>query len=122
MEALFPLAPIRPPGLVLTKDKAIPEGIPVLVTKRAAYLSIIYTSLFSDGIFKLRPYEKAKQGRTFVISLPVIRRSLYITSGYACTTREHNSTPVKTPHCSIALRTLQSSLRYILNHFIWKVT
>lgn len=65
-------------------------------------------SLLSDCTFKLRPYEKAKQGRGSVISLPVKRRSLYIIRGAARTNWQHSTAPVKTKRYSITLRTLKS--------------
>jgi alkylated DNA repair dioxygenase AlkB len=64
-------------------------------------------SLFSDCIFKLRPYDKARQSRGSVISLPVRRRSLYIIGGKARTEWEHSISPVKGLRYSITLRSLR---------------
>ena len=64
-------------------------------------------SLQSDCIFKLRPHDKKKQGRGSVISLPVLRRSLYIIDGPARSEWQHSIAPVKNTRYSITLRTLQ---------------
>ena len=63
-------------------------------------------SLLSDCIFRLRPYDKAKQGRASIISFPVSRRSLYIIDGPARSEWEHSIRPVKEVRYSITLRTL----------------
>jgi alkylated DNA repair dioxygenase AlkB len=63
-------------------------------------------SLHSDCVFKLRPYDKAKQGRRSVISIPVKRRSLYIIRDTARTDWEHSIAPVNDVRYSITLRTL----------------
>lgn len=66
-------------------------------------------SLASDCIFKLRPYDKAKQKRSAVISIPVKRRSLYMISGESRTEWEHSIAPVKQIRYSITLRTLRAA-------------
>lgn len=66
-------------------------------------------SLASDCIFKLRPYDKAKQKRNAVISIPLKRRSLYIISGESRTEWEHSIAPVKQVRYSITLRTLRAA-------------
>jgi alkylated DNA repair dioxygenase AlkB len=67
---------------------------------------IIGISLLSDCVFKLRPYDKAKQGRGSVVSVPVARRSLYVMKGDARSQWEHSTAPVKQKRYSITLRTL----------------
>ena len=64
-------------------------------------------SLLSDRMFKLRPYEKAKQHRGSVRSLQVERRSLYAMQGEARSEWEHSTAPVKHVRYSITLRTLK---------------
>ncbi len=64
-------------------------------------------SLMADCIFKLRPYDKAKQSRASVISFPVNRRSLYTVGGIARTEWQHSIAPVKVTRYSITLRTLR---------------
>jgi alkylated DNA repair dioxygenase AlkB len=66
-------------------------------------------SLNADCIFKLRPHDKAKQGRKSIISFPVNRRSLYVIQGPARTDWQHSIAPVKDTRYSITLRTLLSS-------------
>ena len=66
-------------------------------------------SLNSDCIFKLRPHDKAKQGRGSIISFPVARRSLYVIHGIARTDWQHSIAPVKQVRYSVTLRTLLSS-------------
>jgi alkylated DNA repair dioxygenase AlkB len=64
-------------------------------------------SLNADCNFRLRPYEKEKQNRRSVISVPVKRRSLYIMHNEARTEWQHSITPVKEVRYSITLRTLK---------------
>jgi alkylated DNA repair dioxygenase AlkB len=64
-------------------------------------------SLGSDCVFRLRPYDKAKQNRKSILSFPVERRSLYLMSGEARSEWEHSISPVKAPRYSITLRTLR---------------
>jgi alkylated DNA repair dioxygenase AlkB len=64
-------------------------------------------SLLSDCNFRLRPHDKAKQGRRSVISFPVRRRSLYIIQGSARTEWQHSIAPVNRVRYSITLRTLK---------------
>jgi alkylated DNA repair dioxygenase AlkB len=65
-------------------------------------------SLQSDCTFKLRPYDKTKQGRTSTLSLPVLRRSLYVMQGPARTEWQHSIAAVKQIRYSITLRTLKN--------------
>jgi alkylated DNA repair dioxygenase AlkB len=67
-------------------------------------------SLMSDCNFRLRPHDKAKQGRANIISIPVKRRSLYIMKDAARSEWQHSTAPVKQTRYSITLRTLRSSL------------
>ena len=67
---------------------------------------IVGISLLSDCIFRFRPYDKTKQGRNAIISLPVRRGSLYVISREARTDWQHSILPVKQRRVSITLRTL----------------
>ena len=64
-------------------------------------------SLHSDSIFRLRPYDKMKQGKNSVLSIPLKRRSLYVISGESRTNWEHSITPVAALRYSVTLRTLK---------------
>jgi alkylated DNA repair dioxygenase AlkB len=64
-------------------------------------------SLMGDCNFRLRPQDKGKQTKAFVISFPVARRSLYIIQGAARTDWQHSITAVKQTRYSITLRTLR---------------
>ena len=64
-------------------------------------------SLCTDCIFRLRPNDKARQGRKAIISFPVKRRSLYIMQGSARTDWQHSISPVPEVRYSITLRTLR---------------
>lgn len=64
-------------------------------------------SLLSDCKFRLRPYDKKKQGRKSIISLPVNARSLYVMQGEARSEWEHSISPMKEKRYSITLRTLK---------------
>jgi alkylated DNA repair dioxygenase AlkB len=64
-------------------------------------------SLLSDCNFKLRPYDKSKQGRGSVISIPVKRRSLYVMQGPVRDEWEHSIAEMKRGRYSITLRTLR---------------
>ena len=65
-------------------------------------------SLNADCIFRLRPHEKARQGRGSLIAVPVERRSLYIIKGSARIDWQHSIAPVKGLRYSITLRTLKT--------------
>jgi alkylated DNA repair dioxygenase AlkB len=67
-------------------------------------------SLLGDCTFRLRPWDKTKQGRNAIISFPVKRRSLYIIQGPARSDWEHSISPVKKVRYSITLRTLKKTL------------
>ncbi|MBS1586302.1 MAG: alpha-ketoglutarate-dependent dioxygenase AlkB [Bacteroidetes bacterium] len=64
-------------------------------------------SLQADCNFRLRPYDKAKQGRNAIVSFPVLRRSLYVMQGPARSDWEHSIMPVKSQRYSVTLRTLR---------------
>ena len=66
-------------------------------------------SLNADCNFRLRPYEKSKQTRSSIISLPVKRRSLYVMEGESRSAWQHSISPVKQLRYSITLRTLKPS-------------
>jgi alkylated DNA repair dioxygenase AlkB len=65
-------------------------------------------SLGTDCVFRLRPYEKTKQTRSAIVSLPVQRRSLYVMQGPARDEWEHSIRPVKQQRYSLTLRTLRN--------------
>ncbi|HYH15335.1 MAG TPA: alpha-ketoglutarate-dependent dioxygenase AlkB [Flavisolibacter sp.] len=64
-------------------------------------------SLQSDCTFRLRPFDKAKQHRSNILSFPVKRRSLYVMQGLARTEWQHSIAAVKQVRYSITLRTLK---------------
>jgi alkylated DNA repair dioxygenase AlkB len=87
-----------------------PEGAVINWHRDAPPFDLIAgISLNADCIFKLRPHDKAKQGRSSVISLPVKKRSLYVIQGVARTDWQHSIAPVKKVRYSVTLRTLLSS-------------
>lgn len=63
-------------------------------------------SLLSDCTFRFRPHDKARQGRSSIIALPVRRRSLYVMQGPSRSEWQHSIAPVKGRRYSITLRTL----------------
>lgn len=65
-------------------------------------------SLYADCILKLRPHEKEKQGRNSVVSIPLIKRSLYLLQGKVRSDWQHSTAPVKNKRYSITLRTLRT--------------
>lgn len=69
--------------------------------------TIVGISLLSDCTFRLRPYDKTKQGRRSIRSLTVHRRSLYVIKNEARTEWEHSTAPVEATRYSITLRTLR---------------
>lgn len=68
---------------------------------------IVGISLYSNCIFKFRPYDKARRDRKSVISLDVKRCSAYIIRDEAREDWEHSIAPVKDMRYSITLRTLR---------------
>jgi alkylated DNA repair dioxygenase AlkB len=64
-------------------------------------------SLLSDCRFRLRPYDKKKQGRRNIVTIDLQRRSLYVMQGAARQEWEHSISPVKETRFSITLRTLR---------------
>jgi alkylated DNA repair dioxygenase AlkB len=64
-------------------------------------------SLGAGCTFRLRPHDKAKQGKTSIISMPVQARSLYVMQGAARSDWQHSIAPVKEVRYSITLRTLR---------------
>ena len=67
-------------------------------------------SLLTDATFRLRPYDKAQQGRKSIVSITAERRSLYIMQDAARSEWEHSISPVKKMRYSITLRTLKNRL------------
>lgn len=70
---------------------------------------IVGVSLQSDCLFRFRPHDKSKQGRSSIISLTVKRRSLYVLSGEARTEWQHSIEGVKEVRYSVTLRTLREN-------------
>jgi alkylated DNA repair dioxygenase AlkB len=70
---------------------------------------IVGISLLSDCTFRLRPHDKAKQGRGSIISFSLEQRSLYVMQGESRTNWQHSISPVKRVRYSITLRTLRSN-------------
>lgn len=66
-------------------------------------------SLQEDCVFKFRPYEKGKQTRKAIFSLPVKRRSLYVMQDEARDAWQHSIMAVEKVRYSITLRTLKNS-------------
>jgi alkylated DNA repair dioxygenase AlkB len=71
---------------------------------------IVGISLQASCNFKLRPYDKNKQGRSSIISFPVEKRSVYIIKDESRSEWEHSIAPVKQVRYSITLRTLRSDV------------
>lgn len=72
---------------------------------------IVGVSLMSDCRFKLRPYDKTKQGRKSIVTIPVRRRSVYIIRDEARTDWEHCIAPVTETRYFVTVRTLVNSLK-----------
>jgi alkylated DNA repair dioxygenase AlkB len=68
---------------------------------------VVGISLLSDCKFRLRPYDKKKQGRSFIKNLLVKRRSLYCMRGEARDEWEHSIDKTQDARYSITLRTLR---------------
>jgi DNA oxidative demethylase len=84
-----------------------PEGSVINWHRDAPPFGIIAgVSLLADCRFRLRPYDKGKQGKRSVITVPVQRRSLYVIRDEARTAWEHSILPVKSRRLSVTLRTL----------------
>jgi alkylated DNA repair dioxygenase AlkB len=66
-------------------------------------------SLHADCTFRLRPYDKARQQRSNMLSFPVKRRSLYVMQGPARSEWQHSIAAVKQVRYSITLRTLSKA-------------
>jgi alkylated DNA repair dioxygenase AlkB len=63
-------------------------------------------SLASDCMFKMRPHNEVKRKRSSVLSIPVLRRSLYVMRGPSRFDWQHRIAPVKATRYSITFRTL----------------
>jgi len=85
-----------PPGSVINWHRDAPP-----------FALIAGISLNADCTFRLRPFDKAKQKRSAIISVPLLRRSLYIMQHEARSDWQHSIAPVKEPRYSITLRTLK---------------
>ena len=84
-----------PPGAVINWHRDAPP-----------FDVIVGISLHAGCTFRLRPFDKAKQGRSAVITFPVERRSIYVIQGRARTDWQHSIAAVKETRYSITLRTL----------------
>ena len=84
-----------PPGAVINWHRDAPP-----------FNIIVGISLLSDCIFRFRPFEKSKQTRNSIISVPLPRRSLYVMQGESRERWQHSISPVETTRHSITLRTL----------------
>ena len=80
----------------------------------APFDTIAGISLLSDCVFRFRPHDKTKQGRSAIIPLPVKRRSLYIIQGVSRTDWQHSISPVKNLRYSITLRTLKPAFNFVI--------
>ena len=69
---------------------------------------IVGISLLSECIFRFRPFDKKKQNRKSIISIPLPRRSLYLIQGESREAWQHSILPVRTTRYSITLRTLRA--------------
>jgi alkylated DNA repair dioxygenase AlkB len=85
-----------------------PEGSVINWHRDAPPFDLIAgVSLLTDATFRLRPYEKEKQGRGSIISFTAQRRSLYVMQGPARSEWQHSIAPVKAVRYSITVRTLK---------------
>jgi alkylated DNA repair dioxygenase AlkB len=64
-------------------------------------------SLLSECTFRFRPFDKKKQNRKSIISIPLPRRSLYLIQGDARMAWQHSISQVNAKRYSITLRTLK---------------
>lgn len=86
-----------------------PEGAVINWHRDAPPFNIIAgISLLSNCRFRLRPHNKANQGRNAIVRIPVERRSLYVMKGSARNEWEHSIAAVKSKRYSITLRTLRN--------------
>lgn len=90
------LATEYPPGSVINWHRDAPP-----------FDLIAGISLLSDCRFRLRPYDKAKQGRGSIITIPVKRRSLYVMQNVAREEWEHSIAEMQQLRYSLTLRTLR---------------
>jgi alkylated DNA repair dioxygenase AlkB len=90
------LATEYPPGSVINWHRDAPP-----------FEIIAGISLLSDCNFKLRPYDKKRQVRGSIITIPVKRRSLYIMQGPVRDEWEHSIAEMKQLRFSLTLRTLR---------------
>jgi alkylated DNA repair dioxygenase AlkB len=65
-------------------------------------------SLLSECIFRFRPFDKKKQNRKSIISVPLAKRSLYLMQGDSREVWQHSTVPVNTTRYSVTLRTLRA--------------
>lgn len=87
-----------------------PEGAVINWHRDAPPFELIAgISLLCDCKFRLRPYDKAKQGRGSIINVPVKRRSLYVMQDEARDAWEHSIDKVKSLRYSVTLRTLRKN-------------
>jgi alkylated DNA repair dioxygenase AlkB len=68
-------------------------------------------SLRSDCTFRLKPYDKAGQRKDAIISLPLLRRSLYMMQGEVRTCWLHSIPALSSTRYSITFRTLRDAYK-----------
>jgi alkylated DNA repair dioxygenase AlkB len=87
-----------PPGSVINWHRDAPP-----------FKLICGISLLEDCLFKLRLYQKDKQGKKSILSVVLQRRSMYVMDRESRISWQHSITPVKRTRYSITLRTLNDS-------------
>jgi alkylated DNA repair dioxygenase AlkB len=102
---------IEPPGFGAMLVTEYPVGSVINWHRDAPPFDVIAgVSLLSDCSFRFRPYDKARQDRKSIISIPLERRSLYIMAGESRSEWEHSIPAVKHVRYSITLRTLRDDV------------
>jgi len=84
-----------PPGAVINWHRDAPP-----------FRTVTGISLCNNCSFRFRPYDRTKQGRKNIITLPVARRSVYMMQGVSKTEWEHSTLPLRSARYSITMRTL----------------
>ena len=85
-----------PPGAVINWHRDAPP-----------FEKIAGISLLSECTFRFRPFDKEKQTRKSIISIPLPRRSLYLIEDEARIAWQHSIPAVTATRYSITLRTLK---------------
>ncbi|WP_309788997.1 alpha-ketoglutarate-dependent dioxygenase AlkB [Filimonas zeae] len=87
-----------PPGAIINWHRDAPP-----------YDIIVGISLLSDGVFRLRPFEKERRVKRSGKSIVLERRSIYVMYGPARSEWQHSIEPVKEMRYSVTLRTMKDS-------------